>query len=61
MTLVPRVWISRTLKCKSCDYPLLMYEYGDWGLCRKCNTIFNMFLNKPKDTDHYQGEEAISQ
>jgi hypothetical protein len=38
-----------------------MYEWGDWGLCRKCNTIFNMFQNKPKDIDHYQGEEAISQ
>lgn len=60
MKPVPQKWISRSLKCHDCGHALLLYEWGDWGRCVKCGTIWCMFNNKPKDTEHYQGEEAIT-
>jgi len=61
MNPTPQKWISKTLKCHYCGFPLKMQEWGDWGNCTNeyCRMVWCMFQDKPKDTEHYQGEEAI--
>jgi hypothetical protein len=45
--MTPREYINTTLKCKICEEPLRMYEWGDWGWCGKeGHPIYNMFVKE---------------
>lgn len=55
----PKEYLDKDKLCHNCKEPLQMYEWGDWGYCHKCGTMWNMFLGKPGPKKGFGGRRKL--